>query len=144
MNERPKKNFTLVVDGNDGTGKTTLVESLRQCGFKVKDRGIITKMTDDQTLQPNNDEWYVILDVPVEVSRARLIMAKKDLTDKYHTIADLTYYRERFIDIAKNRLTRARWLIDASGSKNDVLDLVIRSITLLERFGSFHLVRENE
>jgi predicted ATPase len=45
----------LVVDGNDGTGKSTLVEALRLRGFAAADRGIPTKMTDDRGIRPPDD-----------------------------------------------------------------------------------------
>lgn len=37
----------IVIDGNDGTGKSTLVEKLRKDGYNVQDRGIPTKLTDN-------------------------------------------------------------------------------------------------
>ena len=43
----------IVLDGNDGTGKSTLARKLQELGFTdVKDRGIPTKMTDDPKLRP--------------------------------------------------------------------------------------------
>jgi len=90
----------LVVDGNDGTGKSTLVKALRALGYTVQDRGVPTHMTDDPAVVAQDGEFYIILDVPVEVSRARLAQAGKDLTERYHTVEDLTYYRQRFLEVA--------------------------------------------
>lgn len=103
----------IVVDGNDGTGKTALVRVLRERGFDVQDRGEPTLLTDmpNAPLRPNS--LYLILDVPVEISRERLATAKKSLTERYHTVEDLTYYRARYREIAA-QLPNCE-LIDASG-----------------------------
>ncbi len=93
---------TIVVDGNDGTGKSTLVNRLRKLGYFVNDRGIPTTMTDDDNLNVQGNErdvLYVILDGTVEESRKRLEEAGKDLTEKYHTVTDLTYYRQKYLEV---------------------------------------------
>ncbi|HMO17603.1 MAG TPA: hypothetical protein PKA63_05265 [Oligoflexia bacterium] len=108
----------VVVDGNDGVGKSTLVSRLRAHGIEVKDRGVPTKMTDDVTVLGNSDEFYIILDAPVEVSRERLLMAGKDLSEKYHTASDLTHYRKRFLDVAKFLINCV--IIDASRDEESV------------------------
>ena len=118
----------IVVDGNDGTGKSTLVASLRSLGYEVQDRGIATKMTDDPTLAPPTDDLYVILDAPVEVCRQRLAAARRDLNEKYHTVADLQHYRERFLEVAR-RLPGAT-IVDASGSPEEVLGRALSAIKL--------------
>jgi thymidylate kinase len=43
---------------------------------------------------------FIILDAPVEISQARLRAAGKDLQEKYHTIEDLTHYKQRFLEVA--------------------------------------------
>lgn len=110
----------IVVDGNDGLGKTTLVNGLRALGYDVQDRGIATKMTDDPNLVPDVEETYLILDGPVEISRARLETAGKDLTERYHTVEDLTYYRERFLEVAR-RLGSRCIIINADQTPDQVL-----------------------
>jgi thymidylate kinase len=91
----------IVVDGNDGTGKTSLIRELTRLGYTCQDRGLPTHMTDDPTLKPTDDhELYLILDAPVEVCRARLAVAGRDLTEQYHTVADLQHYRQRFLEVA--------------------------------------------
>ena len=115
---------TVVVDGNDGTGKSTLVTALRAYGYTVLDRGIPTKMTDDDVLNGNDREVYLILDAPIEVSRERLARAGRDLTEKYHTLEDLAYYRERFRSVADKLPTAT--VIDASGDAPSVLGAALK------------------
>lgn len=93
----------IVVDGNDGTGKTTLVQKLLLRGFEVSDRGLPTKMTDDESVivSKNSDVVYIILDASVSVCQMRLRRAGKDLNEKYHTVEDLTHYRIKFLKVAK-------------------------------------------
>lgn len=117
----------IVVDGNDGTGKSTLVKRLRECGYNVKDRGIPTKLTDNPNLKPVNDEFYIILDTAVEICQKRLKKTEHNLNDKYHTIKDLTYYRKRFLEVAK-QLKGCCVVIDASKSAEEVLSNSLRSI----------------
>ena len=109
----------IVIDGNDGLGKSTLVKRLGELGYKVADRGMPTKATD--TGVPEHlpmGERYVILDAPIEVSRARLEKAGRDMNEKYHTVEGLTHYRQRFKEVAEQLGVP---LIDASGSPDDVL-----------------------
>lgn len=94
----------IIVDGNDGTGKSTLVSRLLGAGYTVADRGLPTKMTDQDTLTENSDEFYLILDASVSTSRHRLQLAGRNLNEKYHTVEDLTHYRRRFLEVAA-RLT---------------------------------------
>lgn len=121
--------ITVVVDGNDGAGKTTLVELLRQHGYTVTDRGIPTKRTDDSSVKPVPGEVYLILDVPVKVSRERLQKAGKDLTERYHTVKDLTYYRKRFQVVAR-QLPNC-FLIDANVSE---AELLAKALSVLQQF----------
>lgn len=120
----------IVIDGNDGTGKSTIVAWLTTLGYDVVDRGIPTKMTDDPTVVGKQGEVYIILDAPVAVSRFRLAEAGKDLTEKYHTVEDLTHYRTRFQYVATRLMNSV--VIDTSGS----LDKTQSAITVaLRRFG---------
>lgn len=124
----------LVIDGNDGTGKSTLVAMLQPLFHGVgnlHDRGIPTKMTDDSTVQPDDEELYLILDAPVEVSRERLACAGKDLDERYHTVKDLTHYRQRFREVAE-RLgpTRCR-VVDASGTSEETFHRAVTALFAL-------------
>ena len=110
----------IVVEGNDGTGKTTLVGQLARLGFDVQDRGVPTKMTDDDALKPRDDVLYVVLDVPVEVSQQRLARAGKSLDEQYHTVEDLTHYRARYLALLPALPHHIR--LDASGTPEQVLE----------------------
>lgn len=110
---------TVVVDGNDGTGKTTLVTTLRAKGFTVQDRGLPTIMTDDTGRSRDEPgHVYLILDCDVSICQCRLLAKGKSLTEKYHTLPDLMFYRGRFRLIA-DQLPNA-YLVDASRSIEDV------------------------
>ena len=127
----------IVVDGNDGTGKSTLVERLRKEGYDVQDRGIPTKLTDDSSLKPNPDEFYIILDAPIEVCRERLKKAGRDLNEKYHTIEDLTYYRQRFLYVAE-QIKDYCVLIDSARTINEVYRDSVKSIEERMRIAETH------
>ena len=125
----------ITVDGNDGLGKTTLVNKLKKYHFDVKDRGLPTELTDLPTESPGflmyvdcNDCIYIILDGPVELSRERLEKAGRDLNEKYHTVEGLTHYRERFKIVSK--IIPNCHVIDATKTPdeifNEVLELILR------------------
>ncbi|MBN2496288.1 MAG: hypothetical protein JXR96_16970 [Deltaproteobacteria bacterium] len=122
--------MTVVVDGNDGTGKTTLVAALRECGHAVRDRGKPTEMTDDETVEAPADDVYLILDAPVEVCRTRLAQAGKDLSERYHTVEDLTYYRGRFQEVAA-ALPRCA-VVDSSGTREETLARALEALEALQ------------
>lgn len=107
----------IEIDGNDGTGKSSLVEALRKLGIEAQDRGLLSQLTlDDATPEDVANMWdfahaasirqlrddvlYVLLDAPVEVSRQRLAAAGKDLEETYHTEASLSYFRGKYSLVA--------------------------------------------
>ena len=94
-------NTRIVVDGNDGTGKSTLVNSLRQLGFRnVFDRGEMTKATDDPTIGPVEGTIYILMVCPWGVSFTRLIEAGRDMSDPYHEPKALAKYDRSFRELA--------------------------------------------
>jgi len=122
--------MNIVIDGNDGTGKSTLVNALKDKGFYVCDRGLPTYLTDhidtpitEPSLEVKRGTIFLILDAPVEVSQSRLLSAGKDITEKYHTLDDLTYYRKKYHDVADVLRSRGYLchLVDASLSSEEVL-----------------------
>ena len=116
----------IVIDGNDGVGKSTLVRALLKLGYDVSDRGIPTTMTIHPDVKPRDDELYIILDAPVETSRERLAQAGKDLTEQFHTVEDLTHYRQRFLDVAK--VLPNCHVIDATQTAEKVLEECLSTI----------------
>jgi len=79
--------MTIVLDGNDGTGKSSVAKLLQERGYsKVKDRGLPTKATINKwPKEIPTDEIYFILDVPEEVSRERIAKRGLDLDEvRYH------------------------------------------------------------
>lgn len=110
----------IVIDGNDGTGKTTLADALTELGFRVSDRGLPTKMTEGMSSGGDPDEIYLILDADPQVSLSRLAAAGRDMTEKYHTIHSLHDYRNRFRKVSSSL---GAIMIDASGDTSHTLDL---------------------
>lgn len=118
--------MNIVIEGNDGTGKSTLVNLLKFIGYKnVLDRGILTKMTDDDSILPDPEDLYIILDVPVEISYARLEACNKPMNEYYHTVIGLTHYRTRYQEIAKKL---GYLIINTNQPKLDILKLAIVEI----------------
>ncbi len=91
----------IVIEGNDGTGKSTLVRSLRLLGFtNVHDRAEMSAATLDSSVQPASDTTYILLVCHWEVSRSRLAFAGRDMTEKWHTDSALQHYDTEFRRIA--------------------------------------------
>lgn len=117
----------IIIDGNDGVGKSTIVALLRELGHDAYDRGLPTKLTDTPGLPVPENEIYIILDAPVAVSRARLAKAGKDLDEEHHTVESLIDYRRRFQRLAAE-LPRCH-LVDACGTAQSVLE---RCLAIIE------------
>jgi len=96
------------IDGNDGVGKTTCINILKQHfgdDIEFKDRGALTLATDSDEFNKEKGVCYILLDCSVEECQNRILKRGDSITEKYHTIEDLTYYRERFLKIAsKNNI----------------------------------------
>lgn len=125
---RKQQDKVIVIDGNDGVGKSTVVEKLRALGWNVKDRGATTKLTDNPGASlPESNEISFILDAPVETSRGRLQNAGRDLYEKYHTVEDLTKYRARFSEVAESHPDLFK-VVDASGPVEKTLEVIIAEL----------------
>ena len=118
--------MNVVVDGADGTGKTTLVESLRVLGFTVSDRGAPSRMLLSEDAGWETGEVYLILDAPTKVCRARL----EPLGQPKQSAADWVRQRQGF-RLAATELPHSA-VIDASQTPAVTLE---RSLTALSRLG---------
>jgi len=92
----------VCIDGNDGTGKTTLIRILKQIFPEIvfQDRGLPSAMTDSCTTDPA--DLYIILDASISTCQNRLRQAGKSLEEKYHNEQDLMLYRGKFIEVANH------------------------------------------
>ena len=123
---RKQQENVIVIDGNDGTGKSTAVDKLRKMGWNVKDRGQATKLTDDAFADlPAKNEINIILDVPVEISQQRLLKAGKSLNEPYHNEVDLRHYREEFLHVAD---IFCMDVVDASGDEAQTMSNILKII----------------
>lgn len=123
---RKQQENVVVIDGNDGTGKSTVVAKLKMMGWNVKDRGIATKLTDNPLAGvPGKNEINIILDASVAVSQLRLLKAGKSLNEKYHTLEDLMHYRNSFLSVAH---LHGMHLVDSSGSPESTMSKVLKII----------------
>lgn len=114
----------IVIDGNDGTGKTTLVNKLSSIGFSnVCDRGEITKATDSDNIELDKNSLYIVLNCPWELSKKRL---EDKPTDYYHTTEALQFYEKKFLEIANKFNIN---IIDSELSKKLVFEKAVEIIT---------------
>lgn len=106
----------VVVDGNDGTGKTATINKLKALmpNIEFEDRGIFSEATLDDDLfdnRKNNEkvkEFYnkvansyntlfVIVDAEPEVCQKRILERGDSIEEEYHNMDDLKKYRDRFL-----------------------------------------------
>lgn len=109
----------IIVDGNDGTGKSTRVEQLKKMfpNITVLDRGDFSKETlnkdifDDlesleskiarlnfrKKIKNNESTLYIILDADPEVCQKRIIERGDSIDEPYHNMDDLIKYSQRFL-----------------------------------------------
>ncbi|KAL6150205.1 hypothetical protein ACJQWK_00298 [Exserohilum turcicum] len=117
--------YTIILHGNDATGKSTLVPALRAAGQVVYARGdedatleesLVVRSFDKLTLQLADDERAplptrytdkdgverrivrVVLDADLAVLQGRL--DKRPSTDKWESEKSLFYFRARFLELA--------------------------------------------
>ncbi len=112
----------IVIDGNDGTGKSTLVHALRCLGFtRVEDRGEMSQATLDPQVGPAPDTTYILLVCDWEVSKRRLIQAGRDMTEKWHTDEALQHFDAEFRRLAP--LFNAK-VVEATNRDDTLLDVL--------------------
>ncbi len=120
----------VVVDGNEGTGKSTLVRALQKLHLDARDGGAPSHIADHPDAPYVDGEVYVILDLPVRTCRRRLKKAGRDLQNPRHTKEGLTRYAQRFLEIAPELPHCA--IVSAKGKPATVLE---RTLTALARLG---------
>lgn len=116
----------IVIDGNDGTGKSIRVSLLKKYfpGIEIEDRGVFSEATlkdelfgDDETSKQKRLEFalaevdnqpetlFIICDASIETCQKRILERGDSLDEEFHRESDLKKYRERFlklVDAAKN------------------------------------------
>ena len=116
----------IVIDGNDGTGKSIRVSLLKKYfpGIEIEDRGVFSEATlkdelfgDDEISKQKRLEFalaevdnqpetlFVICDASIEMCQKRILERGDSLDEEFHRESDLKKYRERFlklVDAAKN------------------------------------------
>lgn len=114
----------ICLEGNDGTGKSTIVSLLRERGFSdVSDRGFLSKKTLDETLQENEkDVVYIILECSVQKSLQRLQNAGKDMTEVWHTKESLVYFQKKFREVGKQHKA---FFVSSEGDPQETLKHVM-------------------
>lgn len=115
----------IIIDGNDGTGKTTRLVQLKRIfpNIKYEDRGIFSKMTlvdelfnktgnyDEiqkkfhEDVQKDSSTLYIICRASSEVCQKRILERGDSIEEEFHTLDDLNKYNNRFdilVDIVKD------------------------------------------
>jgi thymidylate kinase len=115
----------IIIDGNDGTGKTTRLVQLKRMfpNIKYEDRGIFSKMTlvdelfnrtgnyDEiqkkfhEDVQKDSSTLYIICRASSEVCQKRILERGDSIEEEFHTLDDLNKYNSRFdilVDIVKD------------------------------------------
>ena len=115
----------IVIDGNDGTGKTTRLVQLKKMfpNIKYEDRGIFSKMTliDElfnrnknyvtlsqkfyESIKQDSSTLYIICRASSEIYQKRILERGDSIEEEFHTVDDLNKYNQRFddlIDIVKD------------------------------------------
>jgi len=115
----------IIIDGNDGTGKTTRLVQLKRMfpNIKYEDRGIFSKMTlvdelfnrtgnyDEiqkkfhEYVQKDSSTLYIICRASSEVCQKRILERGDSIEEEFHTLDDLNKYNNRFdilVDIVKD------------------------------------------
>ena len=112
----------IIIDGNDGTGKTFRVNLLRKMfpNIEIEDRGIFSDKTLDDSLfeynkvssiihrknfvnsiEEQKDTLFIICDASVETCQKRISERGDSREEEYHNKKDLTKYKGRFMILAE-------------------------------------------
>lgn len=138
--------FNVEFDGNDGTGKTYVINLIKRyfthCTFK--DRGIFSKATLlNKTSEgkmyeyiDNNidrDTLYIILDDFPEHCQQKIQKRGDSLEEEFHTLEDLEYYRKLFMLLynhCKEKEYRNVYLVSRIPSNNvrTIIEIIVEFI----------------
>lgn len=102
----PLKEIKVVIDGIDGTGKSTIIKILKEKykSYLFKDRGILTPLTllhwKKMPKQLNRDfDFYIILESDPEIARSRLLKrynGDETKFDEWETPESLFFYLKKY------------------------------------------------
>lgn len=118
----------ICIDGNDGTGKTTIISLLKERYPNVifMDRGLPSAMTVNKDFE--KADHYFILTCPVSVSLERLKNANRDMTEYWHLPETLNYFNDKFKELALQN----NWIIvESTSSVDSVLNIICEKINFL-------------
>lgn len=94
----------ICIDGNDGVGKTTLIEKLKIIfpNHEFLDRGLPSALTTDEAIvyTGKKADLNIILSCPVEISQQRLRDAGKDMNEHWHKEETLKFYHKKFLEVS--------------------------------------------
>lgn len=115
----------IVVEGIDGSGKTTLVEKLKKAGFEAYDRGELSEMTlQSQYLWSGKNlrtAIYIILDIDETLATERVLKRDGEL-DKWAQPTAQMFYRKKYRALAAKY---GFYFIDVTTlTKEQVFDIV--------------------
>lgn len=112
----------IVVDGNDGTGKSTRVKKLKELfpHIDVCDRGEFSEATlnesiftgDDvhhlierakfyRSIKHKSDCLFIIVDASPKTCQKRILERGDSIDEPYHNMDDLIKYHDRFLNLVE-------------------------------------------
>ena len=90
----------IVIDGNDGTGKSVRVSVLKKHfpGIEIEDRGVFSEATlRDELFEEHPETLFIICDASIETCQKRILERGDSLDEEFHNEDDLRKYRARFL-----------------------------------------------
>lgn len=114
----------IEIDGNDGVGKTTYINKLKEFfpNDIFLDRGLLSKATLhpywDNELKKNQvrnykymcplnkNVCYILLDTYPKLCQERILKRGDSIIEKYHTMEDLILFQKRFLTLATSNKQR--------------------------------------
>lgn len=114
----------IEIDGNDGVGKTTYINKLKE--FFPNDIFLDRRLLSKATLHPywdnelkknqvrnykymcplNKNVCYILLDTYPKLCQERILKRGDSIIEKYHTMEDLILFQKRFLTLATSNKQR--------------------------------------